>query len=370
VPLDEGEADAFRTRAAGLVPAERLGDAIRRAKQGARVIETLAGPGRQCPALLEDQRCAIHARDGEGAKPRACRIFPMTFVATPAGVRVGLSFACPAVLDGEGPPLAEQRGEIESLFAAAVDGTRYLLRMGERVRLSREREIAFAEAERLCAAFSEALASDALLIERVCRAGAINALVQNALADGKSFDDAFAAAKAGSATLAVEALAVPPEVDRLSRAMFKTLLRSTANDPGALGRVARVFSSSVDLRFENRSVAWRAIEAVRPGLPADGEALLARWMRMQIDALTFFGDAAFGLSLSDGLDLLVLSAAAAVLLARAHAVGRGAVALDDVKRGLRQVDAGLTHRGAMPPGFDRALAATASLDLLREQLGA
>jgi hypothetical protein len=131
-----------------------------------------------------------------------------------------------------------------------------------------------------------------------------------------------------------------------------------------------VFSSSIDLRFDARRVAWSAAEAVAPGVGADGEALLARWMRMSIEALTFFGDAAFGLSLSDGLDLLVLGAAVAAFLARAHAAadGRRAIALDDVKRGLRQLDAGLTHRGAVPAGFARALAATASLDLLREQV--
>ena len=55
----------------------------------------------------------MHATHGSDAKPLACRLFPFTFVATPTEVRVSLSFACPAVIDGEGPPLAEQRDEVE-----------------------------------------------------------------------------------------------------------------------------------------------------------------------------------------------------------------------------------------------------------------
>ena len=43
---------------------------------------------------------------------------------------------------------------------------------------------------------------------------------------------------------------------------------------------------------------------------------------------------------------------------------------DDVKAALRQVYAGVHHRAAMPPRFERALAATASLDLLRDELAA
>ena len=86
--------------------------------------------------------------------------------------------------------------------------------------------------------------------------------------------------------------------------------------------------------------------------------------------MTFFGDAAFGLSIASGLDLTVLAAAVAALLARANAAaaGRDRVSVADAREAVRQVDAGLAHRSSMPPSFARALEATASLDLLREQL--
>src|SRR5262249_7689037 len=119
-------------------------------------------------------------------------------------------------------------------------------------------------------------------------------------------------------------------------------------------------------------VAWRDVERVRPGLDAAGEALFLRWAMNAVDGLTFFGDSGLGRPIAGGLALLVLPSSVALFLSRAHAAaaGRDRVQLDDARRGLRQLDSGLTHRSDMPIGFARALEATASLDLLREQLGA
>jgi hypothetical protein len=158
-------------------------------------------------------------------------------------------------------------------------------------------------------------------------------------------------------------------VDRLSRALHRTLLRTTAPSAGLLSRLGGMFGGDVTLR-DGRKVSPSAIEAVRPGLGSDGEALLARWFADGLEALTFFGDGAFGLSISAGLDMKTLSASVAAYLARAWAAasGRKTVELADVKAGLRQLEAGITHRSAVPTGLERALGATACLDLLREQL--
>jgi hypothetical protein len=95
-----------------------------------------------------------------------------------------------------------------------------------------------------------------------------------------------------------------------------------------------------------------------------------RWIGSELHGLTFFGAPAFDLSIAGGLDLLTLQAAAIAWVARAQAAlaGRTAVTRDDVKAALRQIYAGVHHRAALPPKFERALAATASLDLLRLQL--
>lgn len=384
MPLEPGEADRFRQLAAPLVPVERLRKAVGRGRHNGIVVETLAGGDGQCPLLDEAQLCRIHAAHGGESKPRACRIFPLTFVATPTEVRVGLSFACPAVVDGEGPFLEEQRGEIEALFASAVDGTRYLLRVGDSVALAKERSLSWLEAKEVVAALSAAIGGAAApedapdqapLLRRLCRAGAICALLQVALDERQPFAEGLARAQAGATALVEEALADPPAVDRLSRALFRTLLKSTEPGRGStLGRLGGVVESllgggRVRLRGGG-DVAWSEVERVRPGLGPDGERLFARWLTLAMGSLTFFGDAAFGLPMAGGLDLLVLSSAVGVFLARAHAAaaGRAEVSLDDARTALRQIDAGVAHRSAMPSSFGRALEATASLDLLREQL--
>ena len=375
VPLEDGEAETFRTRAGGLVPVERLRGAINRATYSGREIDALVGAGGQCVALAEDQRCLIHAAHGEAQKPRACQIFPLTFVTTPTEVRVGLSFACPAVLDGEGPLLESQRAELEALFTRAVDGTRYLLRVGDEVALATGVRLAWPDARALIDELRAMLDDDAPLARRLCRMGALCALTQVELEAGRPFAEAIAVARSGGEQLVAEALADPPAPDRLSRAMLRTLLRATQPERGAAGRMGGVVSSlfgggKIRLR-DGRQVALPEANRVRPGLTFAGEALLVRWLAGAIESLTFFGDAAFGLSIAGGLDLLVLSSALVALLARAYAAsaGRDAVTDEDARAAVRQLDAGLTHRSAMPRGFDRALAATSALDLLREQLG-
>jgi lysine-N-methylase len=382
VPLQPGEAEAFQRLAAPLVPAARLVGAIKHARHAGVDVDALVGPGGQCAALDEAQLCRVHAAHGEAAKPRACRIFPFTFVATPDAVRVGLSFACPAVLDGEGAPLAEQRGEIEALFAGAVDGTRYLLRLEGPIALSGGIALAWPDARRLLDALAAAAGEDGPLVRRLARTGALAALTQARLEEGAAFEVALDDARARRDALVDEALAERAASDRLSRALFRTLVKST--EPGEAGALAR-FGGAIaslftpgEVRLRGRGgpdsrmsvVKWTAAERVAPGVGDAGEALLARFVTGALWSLTYFGDAAFGLPITAGLDLLVLSTAVAVFLARAYAAdaGRARVAPEDLRAGLRQLDAGITHRSAMPGGFARALAATASLDLLREQL--
>jgi Fe-S-cluster containining protein len=382
VPLLPGEGDRFRTLAAALIPVERLKGAIHGARAGGVAVEALGGAGGRCAALADDDRCVVHAEHGGDAKPLACRLFPFTFVATPSEVRVSLSFACPAVIDGEGPLLAEQRADVEALYKA-IEGSPYRMSVDGEVALTETRALPWADAARLLGEVSRALRSDDMLVVRVCRAGATVALTIAKLDEGQDFAGAFAAAVAGRDALAREALEQPPAVDRLSRALLRTLVESTA--PGVRGSGSRLWGALSSLGGGGRvrikahdgaaggsEIAQADVDRVARGLGADGEALLARWLDAEVHGLTFFGHAGFDLSLAGGLDLLTLTAAAVARVARAYAAhaGRAAVARDDVKAALRQVYAGVHHRAAMPPRFERALAATASLDLLRDEIAA
>jgi len=376
VPLLPGEADRFRAYATALVPAERLKHAIHGARAGGSDVEALAGAGGACPALADDQRCLVHAEHGGDAKPLACRLFPFTFVATPTEVRVSLSFACPAVIDAEGPPVDEQRADVERLYASLA-GSPYRMSVGGDVALSESRRIAWADAALLLAEVARALRTDGTFVERLCRGGAVVALTIAKLDEGRAFGDALAAAVDGRDALARDALAAPPAIDRLSRALLRTIVESTA--PGTRGSGSRLWGAlsslgggSGKLRITGGEVAAADVDRVARGIGADGEELLCRWLEAEVHGLTFFGAGGFDLTLAGGLDLLTLTAAAVARVARAYAAQarRTAVARDDVKAALRQVYAGVHHRAAMPPRFERALAATASLDLLRDELGA
>ncbi len=73
-----------------------------------------------CVFLEPNERCGIHTRLGAGAKPQVCREFPYSFVETPDGVAVGLSFACTAVRAHQGRALSEQQPEIREVLAGST----------------------------------------------------------------------------------------------------------------------------------------------------------------------------------------------------------------------------------------------------------
>jgi len=394
IPLVAGEAAAFRTAAAGLVAPARLSRAVVRARAGGAEVDALDGAaagaeaaGGGCVALRDDALCAIHAAHGEAAKPRACRLYPFSFVRTPDGeVRVGVSHACPAILDGEGPPLAEQREALERLWREVAEGTPFVLRVESTVALTAGAALPWAEARVVLDAVEAAFAEPGPLATRFARAGALVVVAGEALAGGRAFAAAWEEARRERDALVAEVMARPVEVDRLSRGLFRALVGAARRRGGglgarlgeAVGAVAAALGGggAPPVTLAPRTTGAAAVTVsgadvarVAPGLGGDGEALVARAAASTLSSLEYFGDAAFGLPVAGGLDLLALEAAVTTWIARAEAAadGRGSVALGDVKRALAQV-ASLRHRGAMPAGLARALDATATIDLLRDQL--
>jgi len=105
---------AVRVRQPGAAERERL----RRRGDGA------------CVYLGAESQCRIHEHFGAEAKPLLCRLYPFGFY--PMGDRVGVdvSFACRAVSEGRGKPLAERQPEWTRLLSAAADPKRHQLRAG------------------------------------------------------------------------------------------------------------------------------------------------------------------------------------------------------------------------------------------------
>ncbi|MFO0723795.1 MAG: YkgJ family cysteine cluster protein [Myxococcota bacterium] len=77
----------------------------------ARILRQRADRKLACIFLLEDGRCAIHARQGAEAKPNACRVFPFTVLKPPRQPpRLGLRLNCQSLYKSweDGPPAAQE----------------------------------------------------------------------------------------------------------------------------------------------------------------------------------------------------------------------------------------------------------------------
>src|SRR5688500_7618748 len=69
-----------------------------------------------CVFLDADNRCRIHSKFGESAKPLACRVYPFAFFPTgEKSVGLGLRFDCPSVAGNRGAPLSEQGRALQAL---------------------------------------------------------------------------------------------------------------------------------------------------------------------------------------------------------------------------------------------------------------
>lgn len=76
-------------------------------------------PDGACVFLDAETKCSIHRHLGYDAKPQVCREFPYSFVETPDGIAVGVSFACTAVRGRHGRSLPEQQSEIRGVLAGS-----------------------------------------------------------------------------------------------------------------------------------------------------------------------------------------------------------------------------------------------------------
>lgn len=83
-----------------------------------------------CVYLGAESQCLIHQHFGAEHKPLLCRLYPFGFY--PMGERVGVdvSFACRAVSEGRGAPLAERQPEWTRLLTQDADRGRHQLRAG------------------------------------------------------------------------------------------------------------------------------------------------------------------------------------------------------------------------------------------------
>jgi Fe-S-cluster containining protein len=131
---------------------------------------TLArSPSGACVFLSDDNRCGIHDDLGYAAKPQVCREFPYQFVETPDGIATGLSFACTAVLNHRGAPLAHQADAIADVVAGSVR----VAKLPDPIVLYSGVDIGWEQYRPIEGALLEILGDDAIAFPRALLAGSL-----------------------------------------------------------------------------------------------------------------------------------------------------------------------------------------------------
>lgn len=181
-----------------------------------------------CIFLMDDRRCRIHAALGGDRKPRACRIFPYEFVATPRGVAVTIQRECRGLVEARaGKALADDLPAIRRLLALAPE----LTSVRRVVSLAPDAPVAWATYERLEDALHAAV--DAHADDPVAALLACRHALTAAVADARQ---ASPAATAGDEDYGADDVAtLRRDLDALTDALLAAIapLREAVPEPTA-----------------------------------------------------------------------------------------------------------------------------------------
>jgi lysine-N-methylase len=310
-----------------------------------------------CVFLDDDNRCRIHAKFGEAAKPMACRIYP--FVLVPAGDhwRVGMRFACPSVAKNQGRPLAEHAASVND-YAALVEAD-----AGDAVAntptppLQTAQAVAWNDLHRFRAAILKLWDDVEAPIElRLRRAVALAAVCRKSRFDKVQGDRLGVFLEVISAAVVDETTADPaavPPPSWIGRMVFRQLaaiygrkdngpdkglastsrwfrIRSAMRYARGQGKVPRLHARVPDVRFAE-------VERPTGPLPREAEELLARYFRVKVDSMQFCGPSLYGFDFWDGFDALALTFPVILWLGRVFAAG-GMDRNEALRLALRSVD--------------------------------
>jgi len=323
-------------------------------------------PDGRCVFLDDRGLCRIPARFGEPAKPLACRIYPYAFHPKGTRVVVGLRFSCPSVAKNLGRPVAEQRRELLEIARQVVPERAV---QSPPPRLSDRKAVDWPDLLRVVRALESTFADDAVpTAVQTLRALTWLDLLDQAQLErirGPRLDELLDLLR-GEAELQVPAdfdltSLAPPR--GLGRMMFRlhagqyARVDSDASGHGSLAgrwrllraalRLTRGVGRAPSLHERLPETPFSDLEPPHGPLPAEGEALLARYFRVKLAALHFCGPAYYDVPLIEGFRSLALVLPAVHWIARWLAVsqGRRSRTVDDLAEALSIAD---HHHGYSP----------------------
>ena len=306
-----------------------------------------------CVFLSPDNKCRIHAKFGEAAKPVACRLYPFTFVPTGREARVDVRFDCPSTAGNTGRPISAHRAELQTLVGGALPPEASTVpppTFSDKVTLTWEQLL------RVTQGVERVLSDVSLSLTR--RVGASvqwielmrdPRLGELTLKELGQYADAAAAQvqeDAGGALL-----------DRVEPAgAARTLFRQLAGLYGRYDRVGERADVAGRLNVSVRMLAGKGnVPKLRDGFPegvpfaqleqscavkGDAAAVLERYLHTHLMSMGFCGRAFYGRGYLDGLSALLLTYPLCCWFARAFAAseGMGELSVSHAERALMVVD--------------------------------
>lgn len=309
-------------------------------------------------SFLVDSRCIIHSTLGEQNKPATCQLFPYTFVITPSGIYVGVSFASMAAARNLGDLLSEQRQQLESMWQTMVGQQKSLGEASEATSLlaasidsSNLSKVSYKidlSADTLLS-WEEYLQLEAALINTI-HSPEDQSIFDIFLTSGRILSKSLAVKRAGdSLNKPGEFKPGKPQYTSQSPSAFEKLLlnllcfryfewpqirkrygvlpfKSHANPltkPAVVASAVRaVFTGKIDFagigQVGTQDIAKFQVEQFSPEV----EALFRRYLYLKLFSKTYCGPALSGLSVIAGFNNLIANVLSAIAYAKAQSISR------------------------------------------------
>jgi lysine-N-methylase len=317
-----------------------------------------------CVFLDAAGRCRIHSRFGEPAKPRACRLYPLTLHPVAKKLVVGVRFSCPSAAANSGKPLADQLNALRELAELVVpDGFAGFPAPA----ILQEAGLDWPDFMRFVSWLDKTMSPEnkpvALKLQRALHwLGAVEKAEFDQLA-GREADEILGVLSQHASAELPSAAAAPAAPTWMERLLFRTLVftyarRDSIQDlhagAGYRGRrlwamiqLATASGRVPDLIPGLKPVRFAAIEKSFGAIPSGAEATLTRFFRVKIQSLHFCGRAFYGFPLIEGFQNLALLYPVIIWLARWRAASeeRSSLTDEDIQRAISLAD---HHHGYSP----------------------
>jgi lysine-N-methylase len=307
-----------------------------------------------CIFLSSENRCKIHERFGEAAKPFPCRLYPFVLVPVGDHFRAGLRFACPSAAANRGSPLADHHKQLTGFVPELERQAQCAGEMIPAPRLQWGQAVDWPEIQRFIQAIENILKDHSDSFERrmrkclafakLCRKAHFEKIKGSRLTE---FLDLITMGLDAEVPADPSVLPAPGSIGRiLFRQVLAVYIRK---DQGPLrseirGRPALIWAAWRFARGTGLvprlhgwlpSTTFECVEEARGSLSPEAEAILERYYLMKVSSLQFCGAACFRFSFWEGLESLALTLPVILWITRVMAdVSRN----EAVERAIAMVD--------------------------------